>query len=172
MTSRRVAVLLALTLTALVTAAIAAVPGRGDTKIVSSYHGRTLAAEGRWLVQHGHVYGECSGCASRRLIAVSYALVDKWFAPHGSYVRAYARCVIDHESSGNPGAVNPVAIAPDSPVPGAGHASGLPQVVVYYHRWVNRWRLLHDPNYAVAVMHRLSAGGRDWSPWAGNYRCP
>lgn len=132
----------------------------------------SLARKARWEAQHGGIRSTRYGDATQRMKTLSRQLVVRRFARAGGDAVRWALCVVERESGFNPGAVNSTAIAPDVPVAGAGHASGLPQIVVYYHRWVDRWKLLHDPAYAVAAMYRLSNGGLVRGPWqGGGYSC-
>lgn len=149
--------------------AIGTSAGPGAAKM-NGYLSSPLANQARWLAQHGGVTGTCAGCATLRMQSLSKALVVTRFQSRGGEAVAWALCVVSHESGFNPGAVNSTAIAPGGAL---GHASGLAQFVVWYHRWINYWRLLRDPAYAADAMFHLSNGGRDRSPWAGGgYSCP
>lgn len=121
-----------------------------------------LAAQARWLTNHGGVTGTCAGCATLKLRSLSKAIVIETFWPRGVEPTSWALCVVQHESGFNPGAVN-----------SSSGAAGLAQFEIQYHPEFSRWRILHDPAYAATAMFRLSRGGRDRSPWSGGgYSCP
>lgn len=122
----------------------------------------SLASQARWVARHGGVTGTCAGCATRRMRALSYALVAERFRPLGSRVVQHALCIVRHESGGNPGAVN-----------GSSYAAGLSQVEPFWHRVLPRLNFL-DPVDGVAAFWYLTSHGRDfysnYDRWA-RYRC-
>jgi hypothetical protein len=45
------------------------------------------------------------------------------------------------------------------------------QINVAAHPWVDRKRVVSDWTYSAHVAYRISAGGRDWSPWSTHRLC-
>jgi len=100
-----------------------------------------------------HRYGDATPWMRR----LSRELVSRAFRGDA---RRWALCVVGRESAFNPGAISRT------------DDHGLAQINRPSHPWVNVRRLVVDPVYAVAVMVRMSEGGRYRRPWQGSgYAC-
>ena len=119
----------------------------------------TLATQARQLATHGGIRSSRYADATSRMKQLSRQLVVQRFRAAGSDAVRWAQCVVERESGWNPGAVNSYS-----------GAAGLFQFLG--HPQFSRWRILHDPAYAVDAAWSLSHAARDRSPWyGGGYSC-
>lgn len=121
---------------------------------------RTLAAEARYVANHGGVTGSCYGCATRRMKMLARRLVIRTFRPAGSVAVARALCIARREAGDSPGAISRT------------DDHGIAQINRPTHPQFDYYRMTHDPVYSVKAFWAVSSHGRDFSPWNGGaYPC-
>ena len=89
------------------------------------------------------------------------AIAAEWFRPYGQ--ETVARCIIQHESAGNPRAVSPT------------HDYGMFQINrvhrADFERYTGRdWSAIFDPNMNGLYARKLWRE-QGWRPWSTHRRC-
>jgi len=120
---------------------------------------KQLVKESRSVIAHGGILGTGWGQVTPYLRRICQEMIDRAFAPYGSWAVSWARHIVRRESGCNPAAVNYTYSDPGE------RATGLSQMIPNVHTWVDYRRVVRDLWYAVRVFVRLSRGGHNPGPW-------